>query len=523
MKNYILFRKENLLIVFLFLFSILINQHYGNRGLFPLDSFSHFDTGYKILLGEYPFKDYWVVSGPIIDYIQAGFFYLFGLNWQSYVFHASLFNAILSISTLIVLRNFNLNIYYCFIYSLLFSILAYPSSGTPFVDHHSAFFSLLGAYSLILGIKKQKKIYWILMPILFIFAFLSKQVPAIYVIILSIFVLATFSITKKKYYWIKYSFLSLVFSILFLFISGSIQGINLSAFLEQYILYPQSIGLQRIENLDLTFGSAIAHFKFIYIAIIPLLFFNLKKMLSGKKYFYENDFYYFLILLLFTFSMILHQLLTKNQTFIFFMIPVLFAFSHISMSLFKKDKKFLLNIILISICLFATFKYHIRFNENRKFHELNYVNFKLSYNAEAIDEKFSGLKWITPEYKDDPSNEISLINEVKSHLTNDRRPKMLMSNYSFFSIILNEKILSPSRWYRLDGTTHPQKGNKYYNDYKNLFIKLIKKNNIAVIYTIYPQTGSTLYNYIDNKCFEEKKISKVLNSYEIKTCYEIND
>ena len=40
MKNYILFRKENLLIVFLFLFSILINQHYGNRGLFPLDSFS---------------------------------------------------------------------------------------------------------------------------------------------------------------------------------------------------------------------------------------------------------------------------------------------------------------------------------------------------------------------------------------------------------------------------------------------------------------------------------------------------
>ena len=100
MNNYILFRKENLLIVFLFLFSILINQHYGNRGLFPLDSFSHFDTGYKILLGEYPFKDYWVVSGPIIDYIQAGFFYLFGLNWQSYVFHASLFNAILSISTL---------------------------------------------------------------------------------------------------------------------------------------------------------------------------------------------------------------------------------------------------------------------------------------------------------------------------------------------------------------------------------------------------------------------------------------
>ena len=73
MKNNILFNKENLFVIFLFFFSLLINQYYGNRGIFPADSFAHFDTGFRILLGEYPFKNYWVVSGPFIDYLQAVF------------------------------------------------------------------------------------------------------------------------------------------------------------------------------------------------------------------------------------------------------------------------------------------------------------------------------------------------------------------------------------------------------------------------------------------------------------------
>ena len=206
--------KEKIFITILILFSLLINQYYGNRGLFPVDSFAHFDTGFRILLGEYPFKNYWIISGPFIDYIQAILFYLFGVSWQSYVLHASLINAVLSVATFIVFRNFNLNIYYSFIYSLLFSILAYPTSGTPFADHHSAFFSLLGIYSLILGIKSEKKLYWILLPIFFGFAFLSKQVPSSYVIISVILILIIFSLAQKKYYWMKYSFLSSILFIL---------------------------------------------------------------------------------------------------------------------------------------------------------------------------------------------------------------------------------------------------------------------------------------------------------------------
>ena len=108
MKKNIFFLNinEKILIFFLILFSLLINQYYGNRGVFPVDSFAHFDSGFRVLLGEHPFKDYWVVSGPLLDYIQAIFFYFFGVNWQSYILHASFFNAILTLSTFFVLKNF---------------------------------------------------------------------------------------------------------------------------------------------------------------------------------------------------------------------------------------------------------------------------------------------------------------------------------------------------------------------------------------------------------------------------------
>ena len=138
----------------------------------------------------------------------------------------------------------------------------------------------------------------------------------------------------------------------------------------------------------------------------------------------------------------------------------------------------------------------------RKFHELNYVNFQLSKPANQIDKKFTGLMWITPEYKDNPNYEIDYLKEVKSKLLNDDRKKMLISNYSFFSIILNEKLFSPSRWYLSDGTDFPQKGNKYYNSYKSLLINLIKNNDIAVIYTVFlEKIGIICMNYINKNLF----------------------
>ena len=522
MKLNKILNKESYFVIFLFIFSLGVNQYYGNKGVFPVDSFAHFDNGFRILLGEYPFKNFWTVSGPIVDYIQSIFFYFLGVNWQTYVFHASLFNAILSIATFRLFINLDLNVNFSFIYSLFFCILAYPTSGTPFVDLHSAFFSLLGIYSLILAIKKEKKIYWILLPILFTFAFLSKQVPSSYIIISIILVLIIFTITQKKYYWIKYSFLSLSIFIIFLVTVCKIQGISLSSFFNQYIFYPLTIGDSRLDNLNITFRGVLDHFKFIYISLLIPFIVNLKKVFFENNYYKSKSFCYFLIFTLFTFSLILHQLLTRNQTFIFFLIPILFAFSHTNLNLKKLNLKRSIPLLLVLFCFFITIKYHLRFNENRKFHELSYVDFKKSTNAQKIDKKLLGLKWITPNYKDQPKKEIALINQSKQHLLNDNRTKMLMTHYSFFSVILNQKLFATTRYFLTDGSSHPFKEHEYYMNYKNLLIKVIKNNHIKVIYTIHPVKSSLIYAYLDKNCFKEIKISEVLNSYEIQNCNEIN-
>ena len=145
-----------------------------------------------------------------------------------------------------------------------------------------------------------------------------------------------------------------------------------------------------------------------------------------------------------------------------------------------KPKK-VVNILLITFCLFVTFKYHLRFNEGRKFHELNNANFNLSVNAENIDKNLSGLNWITPEKKDEPQREIDYLNEIISHLKKDSRKKMLLTNYSFLSSILDQNLFKPFRMYSGDGSSIPLKNSEYSEKYKKLMVNLIKKNKISVI------------------------------------------
>jgi hypothetical protein len=508
--------KESILVFIIFIFSLLINQYYGNKGVFPIDSFGHFDSGFRILLGEYPFKDFWTISGPAIDYLQSLFFYFFGVNWQIYVLHASTINALVALATFLVLKNFKLNIYYCFFYSILFSILAYPVSGTPFVDHHSAFFSLLGVYSLILGIKNENKFYWIVLPFFLFIAFFSKQVPSAYVIIVILFTLTFYTLKNKKFYWIKYCALSTIFLIIFLITLFYFQGINFYSFLDQYILYPQTLGDERYANLNIDFKNIILDFKYIYISMAVLTYINIKNIFSIKNYLCEKNFYYFLIIFLLTLSMIFHQLLTRNQIFIFFLVPILFAFSHINLIQFQKKKNFLV-ILMILLCIFVTTKYHLRFNQERKFHELNNVNFELSLKGSLIDEKFKGLSWISPHYQN-TQEEINTILDIKSHIESDNNSKMVLTNYSFFSLILNQKLHSPIRWFIENGVSHPLIENKYFSDFRGFFIKKIKDNKIKVIYTVKPVDTSFLKEILGEKCIKTLNVNNMLNIHSVLNC-----
>ena len=152
--------------------SISFNQYYGFIGINPIDSFFSFNSGYDVLNGKFPFKDYWTITGPFISYIQAFFFKVFGVSWFSYVFHASIYNFIFTIFTFYTLNKSGLNIHYSFFYSLLISLLAYPSSGTPYVDHQSAILSVISIFIFILALKTKNNIYWLILPIILFFCHL---------------------------------------------------------------------------------------------------------------------------------------------------------------------------------------------------------------------------------------------------------------------------------------------------------------------------------------------------------------
>jgi hypothetical protein len=126
-KNYFENFKKFFFIGFLLFFSIGINFYYAQKGLVYPDSFLHYDSGYNILNGKHPVRDYWAFSGIVIDYFQAFFFKLFGVNWNSYLIHSSFFNFIISILFFYFLIQNKLNIYISFVYSLALVI----SSVTP--------------------------------------------------------------------------------------------------------------------------------------------------------------------------------------------------------------------------------------------------------------------------------------------------------------------------------------------------------------------------------------------------------
>ena len=140
---------------------------------------------------------------------------------------------------------------------------------------------------------------------------------------------------------------------------------------------------------DLSFKCYL-DFKFIYVILIPIILINLNKLIKEKKYYKSKDFKIFLIISVFSLSTLIHQIYTKNQIYIFSLIPILSGFFlyYIQSNSFK-FKMFYIYLVIF-FCIFVTFKYHIRFNDERKFHELSNVNISNNFEARIIDKKLSG-------------------------------------------------------------------------------------------------------------------------------------
>tara|TARA_B100001094_G_scaffold297206_1_gene320047 strand:+ start:769 stop:2355 length:1587 start_codon:yes stop_codon:yes gene_type:complete len=516
------------LLIIIGLFSFFINFHYGNIGVYRIDTFAFFDTAYNILIDRHPFKDIWITTGPLVDYMQSLFFRVFGLNWTSYVIHGSVMNLIISVFFYLTLIKLKLNKYFAFLYSLMFSVLCYTVSATPFAYIHSYVFSLFSLLIFILLLKTNSKTTYFFLPITMLISFFCMQTPATYINVIILFLFLVFISKDFKIKKIKYSLYGLG-SILFLFtimiMSFKIPVLNI---FQQYFLFPLTIGEYRVSGNSiahisfferLTIRNVLGHFKFINLIILLSLFFTCYGLIKKNKInLKKEDLLINILLILTSLSLIFNQLITSNQTYIFSIIPFFSAFFHIFLiKYFPKNKKIIL--ILLVLVIFTSGKYHLEYNEKRKFMDLQNVNLKNSIKGDLLDKKLKGLKWITPEFSKNPEEEIKLISEALQHIKNQKKEKMVITQYQFFSILLEENLNIPNRWYTPDNNSYPRENHKYFQFYLDHLVENINNNNIGVIYIV---DNDLSIKYLPmakaNLCYDTENINKITKVYKLKKC-----
>ena len=514
-------------------FSFYVNYFFSNKGLFPIDTFSFFDTGYLITQGYHPIRDFWVISGIFIDYIQALFFIIFGFNWNAYIFHSSFFNMILSLFFYFFLNNLNKNFFINFLLSVSVAILCYPVSGTPFPYQHSYIISLISLLVFYLAVYKDNQRYWLILPVTMLLSFVSMQMPSglINVLIL-LFTLIYYIKFKKKF---LLSFLKGVCICLILIIFYfSFLNVNFKDFLIQIFLFPFSVGEGRIlgdessyasANLfnKFTFRGVFGHFKFIILFLVANLisiYLYINKVKKFDKFILLNA-----LIVLCGISFIFHQLITANQTFIFSLIPILGGLFIVQLKDFFNIDKIKFNFFIILLIFFTTIKYNYVYNIKRKFMDLQQINFDNSIKAEKLNKKFKNLDWITPFYYSDKSaKELDLLKETIKVLSLENHHEIIIiTHYQFFSLLLEKKIRILNRWYFPENNTHPTSvNNKYYSHYVTKNKNIIKNNDIKKIFLVntYPEEFSfiNIKDLLINQCFTKQKYNIMLSVINIKPC-----
>ena len=490
--------------IIIIIFSFLINWNYSKHGVFPMDTFLQYDSAYKILNGEYPIRDYWVVSGIFVDILQSIFFRIFGVNWHAYIAHSSLLNSIICILTFYILIEFELKKHVAFFYAISFALLAYTISGTPFLDLHATFFSLIAIYLTFSAIKNpEKKLSWFLIVLFYYISFLSKQVPAAYLVIINILIILPYLLINKYFKSIAIIVFTTIFFVFLTLLILKITNTNYSLFSIQYLEYPRSIGSERYNNFNISIETTFNNYKFILAPLLILSYIKIKKIFNKKIIFYSIEFTIFLILLSFSLCLIFHQLLTKNQIYIYFLIPLNLAFLQIEFKKFNIKLKFFFTCLTMFLLFFSSAKYHVRFNETRKFHELENTDLSRYVDASTLDKSLKGNLWISSHYKGNPKNEIAMLKKIKKEI--DKKPNeiMLITHYLFLDSMTAKKLNSPSRTHTLDGASIPTINNKYFDYYKNYFKSKIIKQNIEEVYFIKDEKISTkvFTNIFSKNCY----------------------
>lgn len=528
-------------IFFLIITSFFFSFYFGHIGLMPLDDLQNFNSGFRVLKGDFPFKDYYSITGPLLDIWQSNFYEIFGVNWQSFLIHASVMNTIYTISLYYFFKKFSLNTFQSFLLAISGGILMYPTSGNPTVEHHSLILSVIATLFFIIGQKYNNNFKIYISIFVFFLAFFIKQVPTVYFIFLCVLIYFSQIISKlNTINTIKYFIFSLSCLIIFFFYFYS-NGVLINDIINQYFVIAFNLGESRFETINLDFlYEKISKLFFLIFIIIP----------SAWLLIFKNKRLHFLIVISLSIIICFYEIHSNNQPITFSLLPVfiyfvlsplakeninskflnyffyiiifycffrilrfeiyyLCALVFLLMYLFLKKNILLKNLVIIYLLITTCF-YFEKYIKNRAWDDLNKEKLTASFKGEDIDKKLKNLKWRTV-YFDDINVEKNLIVETLAFLKsiNSEDNYILISDYQIYNAILNKRDYSPVKYWFKDAT-YPSKNKTLRSDFEKFFRNKIINNNISII--VVDNTANFKTNEINefawlNNCLKKIKIN----------------
>ena len=532
------------LIVLLLFISFIVNYYYGHQGLMPLDDLQNFNSGYRVKLGDFPFIDYYSITGPILDIWQSNIYKVFGVNWQSFVIHASIMNCLYSLSIFFFLKKLNFSNLQSFFFSLSGGLLMYPSAGNPTVEHSSLTLSIIALFFFIIGLKEKKNYFLIISIFIFFFSFFTKQVPTVYFVTFCIIIYFSKifgEIKISKTFFLILSSITIFSLFIFYFF---INGVPLINIINQYFIFASSLGESRFVSINYNiFYENTSKLFFLIFLIIPSIYlsfttrnfdnliilsglsliiiiyenhsqnqpitFSLLPVILALFYFFYNKEipnnnlikYFFYIITVYAFYRILrYEILYIFIFFIFIFIFILMSWKKIIISL---------NYLVLTYLFIVSCLYFEKYVKIRSWDDLNKYSLLNSFNASLIDGKLTNLKWKTVYFEDIQKEKKLIFNTIEFLKKLEHSKYILISDYQIYNIILKKRDYSPVKYWFKDHT-YPNKNHKLRSDFDNFFKKKIYENKISLI--ILDNTAEFKTNELKNFSWLFECLTKINHS-----------
>lgn len=166
-------------------FAFLLALEAGRMGFQPLDHSIVFDAGHRVLSGQRPAVDFAIPAGLVPGLMQAGFFHILGTSWWAYCIHAAAANAAGAAVVFLLLAARSASLALPALLAVATAVVLVPPVGVPFPDAWSCLFAcgallLVDRWSRASG--PVRTAAWLGAGTCFCLAFLSKPIPALFVL-----------------------------------------------------------------------------------------------------------------------------------------------------------------------------------------------------------------------------------------------------------------------------------------------------------------------------------------------------